>query len=68
MLTIRTILRWLAASPESGQDMIEYALLVALLALVCIGGISAVGGQIGGVLGLWSFISNTLINAIGGTP
>lgn len=27
---------------EEGQDMVEYSLLVALVALVCIGGISKV--------------------------
>jgi pilus assembly protein Flp/PilA len=27
---------------EEGQDLVEYALLVALIALVCIGGVSKV--------------------------
>ena len=38
---IRTIVR-----EESGQDLIEYAMLVALIALFCVGAVTAAGGQV----------------------
>jgi pilus assembly protein Flp/PilA len=31
---------------EEGQDLLEYALLVALIALVAIGGVTLAGGQV----------------------
>jgi Flp pilus assembly pilin Flp len=31
---------------ESGQDLIEYAMLVALIALFCVGAVSAAGGRV----------------------
>lgn len=31
---------------EEGQDLLEYALLVALIALVCVGAITAAGGNV----------------------
>ncbi len=34
---------------EEGQDLVEYALLVTLIALACIAGISSVSGAISGV-------------------
>jgi len=42
---------------EEGQDLVEYALLVALIALVCIGGVSKVAGAINTV---FSNISSSL--------
>ena len=36
---------------ESGQDLIEYALIAALIALVAIAALSSVGTQVSGVLG-----------------
>ncbi len=42
---------------EDGQDLVEYALLVALVALVCIGGISKVAT---GVNTAFSNISTSL--------
>jgi Flp pilus assembly pilin Flp len=38
--------RWL--SDEAGQDLIEYALLAAFVALACIAGFNAISGAIGG--------------------
>jgi len=35
-------------SDESGQDLAEYGLLVALIAIVAVIGVTAFGGQIGG--------------------
>lgn len=34
------------AKDESGQDLLEYALLVALIALVAFGAVQAAGGQV----------------------
>jgi len=31
---------------EEGQDLLEYALLVALIALVCVGAITAAGANV----------------------
>jgi pilus assembly protein Flp/PilA len=31
---------------EEGQDLIEYAMLVALIALLCIGAVTAAGGNV----------------------
>lgn len=38
-------LRTLAHTDE-GQDLLEYALLVALIALVCVGAITLAGGKV----------------------
>jgi pilus assembly protein Flp/PilA len=40
---------------EEGQDLLEYALLIALIALVAAAGVAAAGGQV-----------NTIFNAIVG--
>jgi pilus assembly protein Flp/PilA len=42
---------------EEGQDLVEYMLLVALIALVCISGVSKVAG---GVNALFTHISSSL--------
>ncbi len=42
---------------EEGQDLVEYALLIALIALVCISGVSTVATAINTV---FSNISSTL--------
>jgi pilus assembly protein Flp/PilA len=42
---------------EEGQDLVEYGLLVAMIALVCISGISKVAG---GVNAAYSNISSSL--------
>jgi pilus assembly protein Flp/PilA len=34
------------ARQEEGQDLLEYALLVALIALICIGAVAAAGGSV----------------------
>lgn len=39
-------LRFLSDSDEEGQDLLEYALLVALIALVAVGAVSSVGQAI----------------------
>ena len=42
---------------EEGQDLVEYALLVALIALVCVSGVNNVATAINGV---FSSISSSL--------
>jgi pilus assembly protein Flp/PilA len=42
---------------EEGQDLVEYALLVALIALVCITGVNQVASAVNGV---FSNISGSL--------
>jgi pilus assembly protein Flp/PilA len=57
---IAQIVKWLTRD-ESGQDLLEYGLLAALIALVCVGAITTVGSTIQGVF--WTYISG-VINAI----
>jgi Flp pilus assembly pilin Flp len=42
-------------SEEEGQDLLEYAMLCALIALVALGAVTAVGNQINTVL--WQVIA-----------
>ena len=46
---------------ESGEDMIEYALLVLFIALLAVVGIELVGGQVNEVF-------NDIFVKLGGTP
>jgi pilus assembly protein Flp/PilA len=48
---------------ESGQDLLEYALLVALIALVAVGAVTLTGG---GVQSIFEAISGQLTTAAGG--
>jgi pilus assembly protein Flp/PilA len=41
IIRMRTILR-----NEEGQDLIEYAMLVALIALFCVGAVTLAGGSV----------------------
>jgi len=43
---------------ESGQDLLEYALLVALIALVAFGAVSSVGATINTVF--WTYIDGVM--------
>ena len=49
-------LKWRARSRDSGQDLLEYALLVALIAVVAIGAVTQVGNTINTVF--WEAISS----------
>jgi Flp pilus assembly pilin Flp len=49
---VRALLR-----QESGQDLIEYAMLVALIALFCVGAVTAAGGRVEAVF-------NAIVGAI----
>jgi len=52
------LLKQSALDDESGQDLLEYALLVALVVLVAIGAVTAVGSTINTVF--WSYISGVM--------
>jgi pilus assembly protein Flp/PilA len=45
---------------EEGQDLLEYALLVALIALIAIGAVGAAGGSVSAI---FTNIANQLGNA-----
>ena len=47
-----------ALDDESGQDLLEYALLVALVVLVAMGAVTAVGTTINNVF--WTYISGVM--------
>jgi Flp pilus assembly pilin Flp len=47
---------------DHGQDLLEYALLVALIALVAYGAVEATGGSVNGI---FSSISGSLDSAAG---
>jgi Flp pilus assembly pilin Flp len=51
------LLKHSALDDESGQDLIEYALLVALIVVVAIGAVSALGNS---YTGFWSYISGVV--------
>ena len=36
---------------EEGQDLLEYALLIALIAVVCAGAVAAAGTAVNGIFG-----------------
>jgi pilus assembly protein Flp/PilA len=36
---------------EQGQDLVEYAMLVALIALICVAGVAAAGSSVNTVFG-----------------
>ena len=54
MNAFKARLRRLALS-DTGQDLLEYALLVALIALVAVGAVTTVGNTINGVF--WGAIA-----------
>jgi pilus assembly protein Flp/PilA len=59
---MKTLLKWYLVfqdlkEREEGQDLVEYALLVALIALVCVSGISNVASAVNTV---FSNISSSL--------
>ncbi len=49
--------RWLVA--ERGQSMVEYAIVTALIAIVAMGAVQALGGGV-------SHVFNNIVNAISG--
>jgi Flp pilus assembly pilin Flp len=57
---VRFLLKRRGLDQESGQDLIEYALLVSLVVLVAIGAVTAVGTTIDSVF--WTYISGVMAN------
>jgi pilus assembly protein Flp/PilA len=49
------------AHDTEGQDLIEYALLVALIAIICVGAVTFAGKQ---VLAIFTSIGNSLASAL----
>ena len=47
----RVTKRVLALGHDEGQDLLEYALLVALIALVCVGAIGLAGTNVNDIFG-----------------
>lgn len=60
MSLMLTRLRAFARNDE-GQDLIEYALLVALIAVICVGAVTFAGQQ---VLAIFTSIGNSLAAAL----
>ncbi len=60
MIAIRSILRMLSAN-QRGATAIEYGLLVALIAVAAIGGMSSLGGGVGG---MWGKLVGTMNNVM----
>jgi Flp pilus assembly pilin Flp len=52
------LLKRVTLERESGQDLLEYALLVSLVVLVALGAVTAVGTTINTVF--WSYISGVM--------
>ena len=55
---VELLLKQSVLDEESGQDLLEYALLVALVVLVAIGAVTAVGTTINSVF--WTYISGVM--------
>jgi pilus assembly protein Flp/PilA len=60
VMNLITYLRLRFLKNDSGQDLLEYALLVALIALVCVGVVGSAGGS---VKTIFSNIGTELTNA-----
>jgi pilus assembly protein Flp/PilA len=65
MLSLYLYIRnWLESQkPEEGQDLVEYALLLGLIAIVCVIAITVAGQQVSNI---WKTIALTLRNAVAG--
>ena len=55
---VELLLKQPALDDESGQDLLEYALLVALIVLVAVSAVTAVGTTINSVF--WTYISGVM--------
>lgn len=55
--------KWAALNGDVGQTLVEYALLLALLALAAVGSLTALQGGLGG---FYQTILNALSSAFGG--
>ena len=65
MLSLYLYIRnWLESQkPEEGQDLVEYALLLGLIAIVCVLAITMAGQSVSNI---WKTIAQTLKNAVAG--
>ncbi len=53
-MTVRSIVAWLSACTarqDEGQGLVEYGLIIALVAVVCIAGLTLLGGSVNTLLG-----------------
>ena len=57
-VSVLLLLKRSVLDDESGQDLLEYALLVALIALVAFGAVSTVGTTINTVF--WTYIDGVM--------
>jgi Flp pilus assembly pilin Flp len=57
-VSVLLLLKRSVLDDESGQDLLEYALLVALIALVAFGAVSSVGTTINTVF--WTYIDGVM--------
>ena len=57
-VSVLLLLKRSVLDDESGQDLLEYALLVALIALVAFGAVSSVGTTINSVF--WTYIDGVM--------
>ena len=64
-MNLFTYLRARVVGNDEGQDLLEYALLVALIAIVCV---IAVGSTGTGVSDIFTAITGDLTDAAAGTP
>lgn len=65
MLSLYLYIRnWLEShKPEEGQDLVEYALLLGLIAIVCVLAITVAGQSVSNI---WKVIAQTLKAAVAG--
>jgi Flp pilus assembly pilin Flp len=54
-MRVTTALRGLVGNKDDGQDLIEYALLASLIAVVAVGAVTALGFQVANVF--WATIA-----------
>ena len=45
---------------EDGQTLIEYSLIISLIALTAVGGLTLMGGEVDGLYGVLDTLANTL--------
>ena len=57
-VSVLLLLKRSVLDDESGQDLLEYALLVALIALVAFGAVTSVGTTINSVF--WTYIDGVM--------
>ncbi|MBA3337813.1 MAG: Flp family type IVb pilin [Chloroflexia bacterium] len=52
MARLRTSLRWIVdtADVEEGQGLVEYALIIGLVAVLCVAALTLMGGQASAML------------------